>query len=216
MHRVAPLSSRTLHSAACRHLLRGCRFTTAHCVAPTVCQRNSACVVIQRTSCPIHPQVATLQYVACAQRVPDHHNAHHIAYTRHTVHTYGAHQAAAAAPMRTPGPQSVPRRTRLHRSNSVSCRCQIGLVYASCTGSTRRAAQLIHQQLTPHCTPPLDLDTIADLSALSGCSGYIVGVPTWNTDASQQRSGTVWDDLLYNGAVAALHLQVSTMCTVAW
>jgi hypothetical protein len=119
---------------------------------------------------------------------------------------------AEAASTRSPGHAHYASRraTRLNRVRSVSCRCQLGLLYASCTGSTRRAAQLIHQQLAPHCTPPVDLDSISDLSALSGCSGYILGVPTWNTDAAQQRSGTVWDDLLYNGGVAQLHLQVSS------
>merc|ERR1719197_1298178 len=44
----------------------------------------------------------------------------------------------------------------------------------------------------------LEAKDIGDASAgdLAGYDGLIVGTPTWNTGADEQRSGTAWDDLL--------------------
>jgi len=44
----------------------------------------------------------------------------------------------------------------------------------------------------------LEAKDIGDVSAadLAGYDGLIVGTPTWNTGADEQRSGTTWDDYL--------------------
>lgn len=94
---------------------------------------------------------------------------------------------------------------------------QLGLLYTSCSGGTKRAASLIHQGLAGACSAPIDLSQVANWEQLRAFSGYIVGTPTYNTDASMQRTGTAWDDVLYNGS--AQQLQLKVRCAddqVAW
>merc|ERR1712084_62653 len=45
----------------------------------------------------------------------------------------------------------------------------------------------------------LDSQDVSDINSpedLTGYDGLIVGTPTWNTGADEQRSGTAWDDYL--------------------
>ena len=35
-----------------------------------------------------------------------------------------------------------------------------------------------------------------DLSEFEGLDGIICGIPTWNTGADEERSGTAWDSIL--------------------
>ncbi|KAK9834643.1 hypothetical protein WJX74_006535 [Apatococcus lobatus] len=50
---------------------------------------------------------------------------------------------------------------------------------------------------------PEDIGDV-DLSTLTSFDGLVVGAPTWNTGADEQRSGTAWDDVLTN--IAGLDL----------
>ena len=36
-----------------------------------------------------------------------------------------------------------------------------------------------------------------DGAGVAGYDGFIIGAPTWNTGADQERSGTAWDEFLY-------------------
>lgn len=44
------------------------------------------------------------------------------------------------------------------------------------------------------------MEEIGDASEdeIKGFDSFIVGAPTWHTGASEQRSGTSWDEFLYN------------------
>jgi len=70
----------------------------------------------------------------------------------------------------------------------------VGLLYGTQTGKTEEAAGVIAEKTG------LEAALIDDLEAdaLTGFDGLIVGTPTWNTGADEQRSGVAWDDMLDN------------------
>jgi hypothetical protein len=108
--------------------------------------------------------------------------------------------------------QATPAAVR-PRQRAVVCRSQIGLLYTSCSGTTEKAAQSIYRSLGTACSPPINLQHGLP-SCLQQYDAYIVGAPTYNTDASCQRTGTAWDDLLYNGTLQQLDIRVR-MCMLA-
>ena len=71
------------------------------------------------------------------------------------------------------------------------------------TGNTENVASEIQKALGDKVGEPVE---IADIGAdgLTDYDGFIVGAPTWHTDADDNRSGTSWDDELAN--IAALDL----------
>jgi len=73
-----------------------------------------------------------------------------------------------------------------------ACVRAVGLLFGTQAGKTEEAAGEI-AGLTG-----LEAQDIGDVAAadLAGFDGIIAGVPTWNTGADEQRSGTVWDDYL--------------------
>lgn len=74
---------------------------------------------------------------------------------------------------------------------------------AQMTGNTENVASEIQKALGDKVGEPVE---IADIGAdgLTDYDGFIVGAPTWHTDADDNRSGTSWDDELAN--IAALDL----------
>lgn len=42
------------------------------------------------------------------------------------------------------------------------------------------------------------VEDISKDSVITGADALIVGAPIWHTDADTERSGTAWDDWLYN------------------
>merc|ERR1719393_1227750 len=72
------------------------------------------------------------------------------------------------------------------------CARAVGLFWGSQSGKTEEVAGMIASEAG------LEAADIGDMSAgdLAGYDGLIVGTPTWNTGADEQRSGTAWDDLL--------------------
>lgn len=71
----------------------------------------------------------------------------------------------------------------------------IGLYYSTSTGNTETVAGYIADKVGIG-----DWKDIADAEAdeILGHDGIIVGAPTWHTGADEQRSGTSWDDWLYD------------------
>ncbi|WIA39197.1 hypothetical protein OEZ86_005322 [Tetradesmus obliquus] len=61
------------------------------------------------------------------------------------------------------------------------------------TGSARLQTEQLARAETQHIRKQFD--------------GFIVGAPTYNTNATCQRTGTAWDDLLYSGALQELQLE---------
>merc|ERR1711865_1326439 len=68
-----------------------------------------------------------------------------------------------------------------------------GLFFATTTGHTEEVADAIKEQLG--CNDPQDVSD-CEVSSLAAFDNLIVGAPTWNTGADNQRSGTAWDDML--------------------
>ena len=66
--------------------------------------------------------------------------------------------------------------------------------YSTSTGNTETAAEYIRSAVD--CT----MEDIGDASTdeIMGYDSLIVGAPTWHTGADEQRSGTSWDDFLYD------------------
>ncbi len=71
----------------------------------------------------------------------------------------------------------------------------VGIYFATTTGKTEDVAERLHGYLNK-ANPPKDLADLSDLSEFLSLDGIICGIPTWNTGADCERSGTAWDDML--------------------
>lgn len=69
------------------------------------------------------------------------------------------------------------------------------IYYSTSTGNTETVASYIGTAAGIE-----GIDDIADASddEINEATGLIVGAPTWHTDVDEERSGTSWDDWLYN------------------
>ena len=69
-----------------------------------------------------------------------------------------------------------------------------GVYYSTSTGNTETIAGYIAEAAGAG-----DAEEIGDVSDadITGADYLIVGAPTWHTDAEDQRSGTTWDEWLY-------------------
>ena len=66
--------------------------------------------------------------------------------------------------------------------------------YSTSTGNTETIATYLSD------AAGCGMEDIGDASEaeIKGFDSLIVGAPTWHTDADEQRSGTAWDDFLYD------------------
>ena len=71
----------------------------------------------------------------------------------------------------------------------------VGIYFATTTGKTEDIADRLHPLLNGSNTPQ-DLADLQDLSPLNDLDAIICGIPTWNTGADSERSGTAWDSML--------------------
>jgi flavodoxin I len=76
----------------------------------------------------------------------------------------------------------------------------VGIFFGTSTGHTQEAATAIYEALgSDIAAEPEDVETLKDVAAaFSSHDALIVGSPTWNTDADDERSGTAWDQLYYD------------------
>lgn len=83
------------------------------------------------------------------------------------------------------------------RSNRVgmSPQMSVGLYYSTSTGNTETVAGYIAD--TVGIEDWKDISDAED-SEITGHDAIIVGAPTWHTGADSERSGTSWDEWLYN------------------
>lgn len=81
----------------------------------------------------------------------------------------------------------------VHRSTTALNAATIW--YSSSTGNTETVADYIAS-----AAGGLNYNDIGDASddEIAGSESLIVGAPTWHTGADEQRSGTSWDDWLYD------------------
>jgi len=79
------------------------------------------------------------------------------------------------------------------RTSSLSM--STGVYYSTMTGNTETVAGYIAE-----AAGVSDFKDISDAtqSEIEGHDSLIVGAPTWHTAADEQRSGTTWDDWLYD------------------
>jgi len=77
---------------------------------------------------------------------------------------------------------------------SVALQMSVGLYYSTTTGNTETVAGYISELIGVDAQDPADVET-ADILAHDA---IIVGAPTWHTGADTERSGTSWDEWLYN------------------
>ena len=71
----------------------------------------------------------------------------------------------------------------------------VGIYYATTTGKTEDVAERLHGFISS-AEDPKDVSDVDDLSEFEGLHGIICGLPTWNTGADEERSGTAWDSIL--------------------
>ena len=71
----------------------------------------------------------------------------------------------------------------------------VGIYFATTTGKTEDIAERLHG-LLGSAEDPKDISDVDDLSELGSHDGVICGIPTWNTGADSERSGTAWDSIL--------------------
>lgn len=86
------------------------------------------------------------------------------------------------------GHQSLPRSSALFAS-------KVGIYYSSSTGNTETVGGYIAE-----AAGGLDLIDIGDAKdeEILALDSIICGAPTWHTGADEQRSGTSWDEWLYD------------------
>ena len=77
----------------------------------------------------------------------------------------------------------------------LNCSMTVGIYFATTTGKTEDIAERLHG-LLDSAEAPKDISDVDDLSELAGHDGVICGIPTWNTGADSERSGTAWDSIL--------------------
>ena len=71
---------------------------------------------------------------------------------------------------------------------------KVGLFYSTSTGNTENVASIFVEKNS-------DIGEavyIDDLTSTDGFDAFIFGAPTWHTDADTERSGTSWDQWLYD------------------
>lgn len=74
---------------------------------------------------------------------------------------------------------------------------KIGIFFASVTGTTEDVADMIKAELGDEADDPKAIADVTPQSLLD-YDALIVGAPTWNTGADEERSNTEWDEYLYN------------------
>ena len=97
-----------------------------------------------------------------------------------------------------PSPARAPRRSSLEAH-------RIGVYYGTVGQNTESVAEGIVEMINaanpdePDIagTEPLYIDDVESVKEFEKYDALILGCPTWNTGADEERSGTAWDDLYY-------------------
>jgi flavodoxin I len=83
---------------------------------------------------------------------------------------------------------------RAQGSRNVALQMSVGLYYSTTTGNTETVAGYIGAALGIEAE---DIGSAED-EAILAHDAIVVGAPTWHTGADEQRSGTSWDEWLYD------------------
>jgi flavodoxin I len=92
-------------------------------------------------------------------------------------------------------PALAPRKAAVRSRVRSSPKMSTGLYYSTSTGNTETVAEYI-----ANAAGVEDWKDIADAEdgEVAGHDSIIVGAPTWHTGADSERSGTSWDEWLYD------------------
>lgn len=77
---------------------------------------------------------------------------------------------------------------------SAALQMSVGLYYSTSTGNTETVAGYISELIGVEAQDPADVSK----DEIMAHDAIIVGAPTWHTDADTERSGTSWDEWIYN------------------
>jgi len=83
---------------------------------------------------------------------------------------------------------------RAQGARNVALQMSVGLYYSTTTGNTETVAGYIGAALGIEAE---DIGSAED-DAILAHDAIVVGAPTWHTGADEQRSGTSWDEWLYD------------------
>lgn len=97
-----------------------------------------------------------------------------------------------------PPPASPRASSSLMRMEAASP--SIGIFFGTSTGSTEEAAHLISSEFGDAASEPIEIDEVQGSVAaeFAKFDSLVVGTPTWNTGADEERSGTGWDEIYYS------------------
>jgi flavodoxin I len=101
---------------------------------------------------------------------------------------------------KTQQPAKAAQRTTGARAGSPEMKA--ALLYSTSTGNTETAAGYLAAATGLEAVDIGDVD----VETIKACDSLIVGAPTWNTGADEERTGTEWDAFLY-GDLTALDLK---------
>eukprot|EP00580_Thalassiosira_gravida_P002297 CAMPEP_0201603546 /NCGR_PEP_ID=MMETSP0492-20130828/3964_1 /ASSEMBLY_ACC=CAM_ASM_000837 /TAXON_ID=420259 /ORGANISM="Thalassiosira gravida, Strain GMp14c1" /LENGTH=282 /DNA_ID=CAMNT_0048067355 /DNA_START=41 /DNA_END=889 /DNA_ORIENTATION=+ len=96
----------------------------------------------------------------------------------------------------TPAPARSTTNTGLYMASQPS----IGVFFGTSTGNTEEAAYFISAEFGDIASEPIEIDAVqGSVAAEFGkFDSLVVGTPTWNTGADEERSGTGWDEIYYS------------------
>mmetsp|Transcript_6622 Transcript_6622/g.16291 ORF Transcript_6622/g.16291 Transcript_6622/m.16291 type:complete len:203 (-) Transcript_6622:221-829(-) len=82
----------------------------------------------------------------------------------------------------------------MNKAPSSTALDAVKIYYSTSTGNTETVAGYIGEAIG------VEAEDIGDAEDgdVTGADGLIIGAPTWHTGADEQRSGTSWDDWLYD------------------
>lgn len=74
---------------------------------------------------------------------------------------------------------------------------KVGIFYSTTTGNTEEVANAIKDTLGSEADDPIEVGEV-EADKLKEFDMLFVGAPTWNTGADDERTGTAWDEFLYD------------------
>lgn len=93
----------------------------------------------------------------------------------------------------TPATSQAPRRVHVARARFSML---VGIIYGTSTENTAEVAQIIKAAMGDKADEPNDVHEFP-IEKLTSYDHLVVGAPTFNTDADEERSGTPFDTYLY-------------------
>lgn len=110
-------------------------------------------------------------------------------------------RSASGKPVQAQVPQAQALQPAANRARFSRCvKMAVCLLYSTSTGNTETVGEYVYNAAQSAGLDVSELTDVGDAedSDVEASSALIVGSPTWHTGADSERSGTSWDDWLYN------------------